>query len=87
MAERKPWGLTDLRAITEEATSEWIHGDKQGMDLEDFTNRAIANAAVKKFMQYIDEHSHDEAQTWGSPAYRKCIALPVWKKVEQEVGL
>jgi len=47
----------------------------------------LADAAVKKFMQYIDEHSHDEAQTWGSPVYRKCIALPVWKKVEQEVGL
>ena len=48
---------------------------------------AIANAAVKKFIDYINSHSSDEAQAWGSPAYRKGTALPVWKKVEQEVGL
>ena len=97
MAERK-WELTPEEILAEgwAALDEWDDKhkasdfptpDDAAKSWQTLLARAIANAAVEKFIDYINSHSSDEAQAWGSPAYHKCIALPVWKKVEQEVGL
>ena len=86
MAERKPWGLTDLRAITEEATSEWIHGDKQGMDLEDFTNRAIADVAAKTVVEWLIANNTanyvEKYNGWPMQLDEKH-----WQAIQQGVGL
>ena len=89
MTERlKDWKLKDIDIWQEIDPLPVVQADHPSTDDEMLpVYRAIANAAVKKFIDYINRHSSDEAQAWGSPAYRKCIALPVWKKVEQEVGL
>ena len=87
--QRKPWelGIYDIEAARRRGTDLWWEKTGGVDDLREFQDGEVANAAVKKFIDYINRHSSDDAQTWGSPAYRKCVAFPVWKKVEQEVGL
>ncbi len=48
--------LTDYKAIIDEATSAWMAGKGEGLNLEDFTSRAVCRAQVQKVVEWAESH-------------------------------
>lgn len=65
--DRQPWELTDYAPIVDEATFTWIDGKREGLNLEDFTSRAIATAAQRRLVEWLEGDCHAH---WGKALVR-----------------